>query len=101
MQRAARWDGVFPLQAGLGFKKMVSPDTMRAIAEYVRRYRLADGQFDLVHWGISDGDNPEDRAAVLDYQDAGVTWWLENVNAGRGSVARMRERIRKGPPIAE
>jgi hypothetical protein len=98
MQRAARWDGVFSLQTGLGFKKMVTPDTMKEIGDYVRQQRPNDEAFELVHWGVSSGNPAEDQSIVRAYRDAGVTWWLENIHAGRGSVNQMRERIRRGPP---
>lgn len=90
--------GAFPLQTGLGSKKMMTPETMEEIDNYVRQHRQDDGDFDLVHWGLSSGNNAEDQSLVRGYRDAGVTWWLENINQGRGSVKQMRERIRHGPP---
>jgi alkanesulfonate monooxygenase SsuD/methylene tetrahydromethanopterin reductase-like flavin-dependent oxidoreductase (luciferase family) len=98
MRRAAQWDGVFPLQTGLGSKKMVSLNTIKEITGYVRRNRPDDRDFDLVHWGLSTGDPPQDQDIIIPYMDAGVTWWLENLYPGRGSVKQMRERIRNGPP---
>jgi alkanesulfonate monooxygenase SsuD/methylene tetrahydromethanopterin reductase-like flavin-dependent oxidoreductase (luciferase family) len=98
MRRAARWDGAFPQQTGLGFKKMVSPDTMREIANYIQSYRSKEKEFDLVHWGLSKGNPEVDQAIVKAYEDAGVTWWLENFNPSRGSIKQVRERIRSGPP---
>lgn len=97
-QRAAQWDGVFPLQTGLGFKKMVSPETIKEIASCVHSYRTVERPFDIVHWGISSGVADADHAVMQAYQEAGVTWWLENINPGLGSVKQVASRIQAGPP---
>ena len=97
MRRAARWDGVFPLQTGLGSGRMMAPDVVRQIVRYVEEHRAVETPFDIVHWGLSSGDPADDRPLLQEYADAGVTWWLENVNLGRGSVRQMRDRIRAGP----
>ncbi|MVA75426.1 LLM class flavin-dependent oxidoreductase [Auraticoccus sp. F435] len=100
LRRASRWDGVFPLGRGLGFDQQMSPEDLAAVVELVRHHRSGLGTpYDVVHWGISTGtDLPADRELVARYEAAGATWWLENLNNQRGSVASQRERIRRGPP---
>lgn len=99
-RRAAAWDGVFPLESGLSFTQQMSPARIREALDYVQAHRPAGaGAYDLVHWGITPGDDPgADRALAESYAAAGVTWWLENFNNERGSIAEQRARIRKGPP---
>lgn len=98
-RRAARWDGVFPLGAGQGFLDMMTPDDMRDATAYVREHRSNDAPFDIVHSGITPGQNAaEDVEIVAPYVEVGVTWWLENITPTRGSLEKMRERIRRGPP---
>lgn len=104
-RRAARWDGVFPLNRN--DNEFLSPAQIREIVAVVRQQRQSDRPFDVAHSGFSDGKDP-DRAAcqVAAYQDAGVTWWLENINPfrfgwqmqGSWPVEAMRERILQGPP---
>jgi hypothetical protein len=43
-------------------------------------------------------DLKADRAAVKSYVHAGLTWYLEAINSGRGSIKQVRERIKIGPP---
>jgi alkanesulfonate monooxygenase SsuD/methylene tetrahydromethanopterin reductase-like flavin-dependent oxidoreductase (luciferase family) len=98
MRRAARWDGVFPLQSGLGAKRMMAPDVVREVVAYVQSQRTDETAIDVVHWGLSSVKREDDLRVVQAYAEAAVTWWLENINPGRGSIRQMRERIRSGPP---
>ena len=55
--------------------------------------------FDVTYVGETDGIDPAGEAATLaTYAEAGVTWWLENVQDQRGTPPQMRQRIRQGPP---
>lgn len=105
-RRAARWDGVFPLNKK--DDEFLSPEQVRDIFAFIRRQRdpgLPD--FDFAHSGCSSGDAPgRARDQVAPYAAAGVSWWLENVNPfrfgwrmnGPWPAAAMRERILQGPP---
>jgi alkanesulfonate monooxygenase SsuD/methylene tetrahydromethanopterin reductase-like flavin-dependent oxidoreductase (luciferase family) len=109
MRRAARWDGVYPLGQHLSMVEMLSPEEMAAVVAYVTDQRqqagLAGEPFAVAHYGISSGDDRSgDAQMVATYQEAGVTWWLENVIPERwGSwsewpVEAMTRRIEQGPP---
>jgi alkanesulfonate monooxygenase SsuD/methylene tetrahydromethanopterin reductase-like flavin-dependent oxidoreductase (luciferase family) len=105
MRRAARWDGVFPLQDGVGWDAQMSADAIREVVAYVRAQRADDTPFDVAHWGITTGtDAVADRATVATYAEAGVTWWLENILPARFGgwepwpLDAMRARIAAGPP---
>ncbi len=105
VRRAARWDGIFPL--------FDTRDPARAhrelleCVEYVQSHRTTDDPFDVVHSGITPGD---DRAKAVEivsrYERAGVTWWLEAIAPYRlgkdfdepWDLGPLRERVLQGPP---
>ncbi len=99
-QRAARWDGVFPLKAGGSYLEMLTPAEVQEIISYIKSQRPADdAPFDVLHAGLTPGHYPpEDAEIVVPYAQAGVTWWVERLNPVRGSLAQMRQRIEQGPP---
>lgn len=101
-RRAARWDGLFPLGRGLSFTEQMTPAAIAEAAAYARSHQTGERAavpFDLVHWGITAGDDPgADRDLVAGYAAVGVTWWVENFNNERGTLEAQRARIRKGPP---
>ena len=97
LRRAARWDGVFSLQSGSGFKKMMQPATVADVKDYVELHRSNQEPFEVIHWGISSGNPAEDQPVYEQYEAAGATWWLENFNPSRGSLKQLRSRISRGP----
>jgi len=98
-RRAANWDGAFPLGAGRSHLDMMTPDEIRQVVAYVKQQRTSPSPFDIVHAGLTPGENTsQDAETVLAYAEAGVTWWLENITPQRGPLETMRERIRSGPP---
>ena len=103
-RRAAQWNGAFPLERGLSFTQQMSPERIQEVLSYVQAQQPSGAgrsTYDLVHWGITTGeDTAADRALVETYQAVGVTWWLENFNNERGTIEEQRARIRKGPPRA-
>lgn len=104
-RRAARFDGVYPLNRDQ--EAFMTPEDYRQMLDLIARHRQVAGPFDVAHSGFSPGQDP-DRAAEITarYAQAGVTWWLENVNPwrfgwdmhGPWPVEAMRERILQGPP---
>ena len=68
---------------------------------------IGDEPFDVVVGGHTsiEGTN-DDTATVRRYNDAGATWWLEDVSPwafgwqweGPWPVDQMNDRIRAGPP---
>jgi alkanesulfonate monooxygenase SsuD/methylene tetrahydromethanopterin reductase-like flavin-dependent oxidoreductase (luciferase family) len=97
-RRAARWDGVMPGWDILGSPKQ-SPQEVRDMVAYIEAHRTSRGPFEVAHGGKTSSNSTEaDRQEVREYAEAGVTWWLEDLNPWRGPIAEMRERIRSGPP---
>jgi alkanesulfonate monooxygenase SsuD/methylene tetrahydromethanopterin reductase-like flavin-dependent oxidoreductase (luciferase family) len=98
-RRAARWDGVFPTREGVGHDQTMTPAELAEIVEYTRSHREAEGAFDVVLEGQTDGEDPaRDRELVEAYAEAGLTWWIEKLGWYRGSVEQVRSRIAAGPP---
>jgi alkanesulfonate monooxygenase SsuD/methylene tetrahydromethanopterin reductase-like flavin-dependent oxidoreductase (luciferase family) len=91
-RRAARWDGVCP-------ERLRTPADARAMVAYIRQHRSSDAPFDVVRFGdVPDGGPAEVRAALEQWADAGVTWWIAGCTARPGALEEMRQRIRRGPP---
>ena len=99
-RRAARWDGVIPLPRGRGKKDFLTPDEIREIIDYIRQHRTDDAPFDVCQSVSSAGKTlAEEKATVKPYMDAGVTWWIDFIYSGTGSVKKNKERIKAGPPL--
>ena len=97
-QRAARWDGVWPI----GRDVPLTPDDIREMLAYIQQGRTAGGAFDVVFGGETSGtDRAADAAKVAAYADAGVTWWVEGLSNWRGSIEDQRRRVQQGPPKLE
>jgi alkanesulfonate monooxygenase SsuD/methylene tetrahydromethanopterin reductase-like flavin-dependent oxidoreductase (luciferase family) len=86
--RAARWDGVFPLNREQP-EQPLPPDRLAECVEFVRARR--DGEpFDVV---VSlHGQDP------APYAEAGATWCLYGVDPWIDSLADARDRVEQGPP---
>jgi hypothetical protein len=66
---------------------------------YIHQHRTTDAPFDFCLSGVLPGKNIRgDKAMLSAYADAGVTWWLEFIYSGTGSIQKNTERIRFGPP---
>jgi len=102
MRRAARWDGVVPLSVALAETDPGAPiplgelEAVVALIGSERGGRGMDG-FDVVVNGSSSGDKANARDLHRRYAMAGATWWSENVNSWRGSVAEMLAVVQRGP----
>ena len=93
-RRAARWDGIIPLQRG-----DLQPSDIQHIIAYIKENRTSEEPFDIVKIGSTPGDNPtKGHKIVTPFASAGATWWLESLFTKRNSLEAMRQRIRQGPP---
>ena len=99
MRRAIRWDGILPQVQG-----ELTPDHVRAIADYVARERPAVAvglPFDIVSEGTSPADDPEAAAAKVEpWIEAGATWWME-ADWHAATVESVRRRILAYPSVAK
>jgi alkanesulfonate monooxygenase SsuD/methylene tetrahydromethanopterin reductase-like flavin-dependent oxidoreductase (luciferase family) len=94
-RRAARWDGVFPLELGAE-GGMVPLEAARypEMLAYVGAHRSAEEPLEVVASGVANGDH----GVVAPFERAGATWWIESDEGYPGWPERMLERIRSGPP---
>ena len=88
-ERAARWDGAFPLQKGAS----PCPGEIAKILDFVGSRRSEP--FEMVVTGETEPGRSSDVPA---YAGAGATWWLERLIEERGPFDAMRRRVRAGPP---
>lgn len=101
MRRAADWDGAFPIDRDGDLSEQLSlPDMADAIA-FLKGKRTTEQPFDVIHAGLSSGDQQLDTDLARQYAEIGVTWWLEHVYPDRWSVAELRRFIQAGPPRDE
>jgi len=106
MQRALRWDGVIPQAYGLDMadwaeyaKKRYAAD-IRAIRDYVAEHHRKPAKFDIVVQGFSSGKNiKRAREAVKPLEEAGATWYMENLWSFDEKA--ILARIKQGPPRSE
>jgi alkanesulfonate monooxygenase SsuD/methylene tetrahydromethanopterin reductase-like flavin-dependent oxidoreductase (luciferase family) len=98
LRRAIQWDGMLPSVAADPFGG-VPADTLREIRTWVEAHRNAEGPFDIVLEGVTDGaDEAATRARLAPLAEAGATWWIESRWDEGETVETLRERIRQGPP---
>ncbi|HYP41314.1 MAG TPA: LLM class flavin-dependent oxidoreductase [Chloroflexia bacterium] len=106
-RRAARWDGIFPIARDLDWADTLSPAHMAEIAALTLKYRESDEPFEMVVAGSTSGtDAVKDAELIVEYAQAGVTYWVENLAPhrygwdwdGPWPMEQLRERIRLGPP---
>ena len=106
MERAARWQGVFPAWAGgAEGSSGLSLDGLRTIVDELRSLRAEAGLpwegYDVVVEGDSHGDFGEVHGSPQPWEDAGATWWVESwwdVPDTPEGVDELRRRVSAGPP---
>jgi alkanesulfonate monooxygenase SsuD/methylene tetrahydromethanopterin reductase-like flavin-dependent oxidoreductase (luciferase family) len=99
-ERAARWDGMFPVTPpGTPHTGMLSPEDLRqAIAFTLNARSEGAGPFDVVIEGNTAEGGSRAAETVAPYADAGLTWWIEKLGWFRGSIDDVRARVHAGPP---
>lgn len=96
LARAARWDGVVPLNVTP--EPALPLDIVTALLGQLQG-RINDA-FDVVIAGTSPLDSVAAAQTVQPFGDAGATWWLETVDGQPGWHLALRERVLAGPPVA-
>jgi alkanesulfonate monooxygenase SsuD/methylene tetrahydromethanopterin reductase-like flavin-dependent oxidoreductase (luciferase family) len=98
LRRAARWDGAVPIKFDAdGAPTTMSPGDVAFVATTTSRDRRRDVPFDIVVSGQTAADEPLPRSAVLEYEGAGATWWLETTDGLPGWEEELSARIEAGP----
>ncbi len=98
MQRVLKCDGVLlEKQAAAGQGTDVMPADVREVQSFVQAKRTLTSPFDIVMQGKSHQLAPAQRQEVLlEWQAAGVTWWIEDMIAL--SEADAAARLQSGAP---
>jgi alkanesulfonate monooxygenase SsuD/methylene tetrahydromethanopterin reductase-like flavin-dependent oxidoreductase (luciferase family) len=99
VQRAARFDGFFPIYRTWDLDRLLRLDEFVEMVGAVRRARGGLAGFDLVTAGISAAGST-DRSILSAFADAGATWWLEVIEPRRGKLEELRAIVGAGPPRA-
>jgi alkanesulfonate monooxygenase SsuD/methylene tetrahydromethanopterin reductase-like flavin-dependent oxidoreductase (luciferase family) len=96
-RRAAQWDGILAICTE---DRAISPEEITDIKRYIASHRISQESFDIVVILWSDGiHNQEEHNEVERYENAGVTWWLEDLSMERfQTINDARTRLHKGPP---
>lgn len=105
LERAARWQGIFPAASGgPEGSSGLTVDALGEIVDRVRRMRAAAGLpwegYDVVVEGDSHGDFGDVHGPAQPWADAGGTWWVESwwdLPEGEAGVAELFRRIELGP----
>lgn len=89
LRRAARFDGWFADSADPE-RMTMTPGEVRASIESIGR----EPPFDVAVLGYSE---PGEQGLHSAYENAGVTWWIEQLHDRRGDAGAMLARIEAGP----
>jgi len=97
-QRAAQYDGVFPLKAGS--EDALSPNDYREIIKYIKQYRSSFDSYDIIKPIITTGIKKEDDWSFKNnFLNIGITWFVELIYPGRDSLDNIKKIISRGPPL--
>jgi len=93
-RRAAKLDGVVPLSED--YRNPLTPDNYRDMIEYMEKHGLRQ-PYDVVEISFDATKSDDKQRSILDFQDAGVNWWLELVSDWNGSYETIKAIIMQGP----
>jgi len=93
-KRAAKLDGVVPLSED--YRNPLTPDDYRNMIGYMKKHGLRY-PYDIVEISFDATKSSDKEISILDFQDAGVNWWLELVSDWNGGYEEIREIIMQGP----
>jgi alkanesulfonate monooxygenase SsuD/methylene tetrahydromethanopterin reductase-like flavin-dependent oxidoreductase (luciferase family) len=90
--RAARWDGMVPIRPGL---TLIPAEELAAVRDRITRLRGSAG-FDLVVWAGLESAEGEIAALLPEYQQVGVTWWIETARPEPDWWEHTQARVARG-----
>lgn len=93
-RRAVKLDGVVPLS--VDYSTPLTPDDFRNMMEYMKKHGLCE-PYDIVEISFDATKSSEKKRSILEFQDAGVNWWLELVSDWNGSFDKIKDIITQGP----
>ncbi|MGY5874994.1 MAG: LLM class flavin-dependent oxidoreductase [Candidatus Thorarchaeota archaeon] len=97
-KRAAKYDGVIPVHSQ--WPQVLSSNEFEQIAEIVKSERGTLDNYEVVASGQTSGtDRAKDTETLQPWAEAGMTWWIEDINGMRADLDDLKKRIRDGPPL--
>ena len=96
-RRAAKYQGVFPLK--LNSDDGLTPEEHISILAYIVKHGGNLDNYDVVRSIYSQGDTEKDK--WIEYEEAGVNYFLDCLDPWRGNVEYLFDRVRRGPPELE
>jgi alkanesulfonate monooxygenase SsuD/methylene tetrahydromethanopterin reductase-like flavin-dependent oxidoreductase (luciferase family) len=93
-KRAAKLDGVIPLS--VDYTNPLTPEDYCNMIEYLKNHDLCY-PYDIVKISFNIPEGNDKKRTILDFQDAGVNWWLELVSDWTGSYEKIKDIIMQGP----
>lgn len=98
MQRILKCDGLLPQKMNpAGEFEEVTLDDLRQMKSFIDTNRTLDTPFDYVMEGKTGGLDPyQVQAKLQEWEQAGVTWWVEGLWGANEEQAAAR--LRQGPP---
>lgn len=111
VRRAARWDGIFPVQVPQAIldgapvtaldwtQWWLKPADIAALSAELAALRSATTPFDIVASGrVAHQPQAQAREQVAAFAAAGASWWCEWVDEASGTFAATLAGIERGPP---
>ena len=91
LQRILKCDGILPEKLGAdGQPEPVTLDDIRQIKAFVDERRTLSAPFDIVITGKTQGMSPAERQdELMRWEEAGATWWIEDMFAEIGPIFRI------------
>ena len=93
-RRAAKLDGVIPLS--MDYREPLTPHDFRDMNTYMRKHGMS-APYDVVEISFDATKSNEKKRRIIDFQDAGVNWWLELVSDWNGGYEKIRDIITQCP----
>lgn len=90
--RAARWDGMVPIRPGL---TLIPAEELAAVRDRISRLH-GSADFDLVVWAGLESAAGEIEALLPEYQQVGVTWWIETARPEPDWWEHTQARVARG-----
>ena len=97
MRRILKCNGLLPQKMNSkGEFEQVTPDDLRQMKAYIDANRSLTTPFDYVAEGkTGELDPSQEKEKLLEWADAGATWWVEGLWEATEELAELR--LQKGP----
>jgi alkanesulfonate monooxygenase SsuD/methylene tetrahydromethanopterin reductase-like flavin-dependent oxidoreductase (luciferase family) len=97
IQRASRWDGMVPIRYSDDRLTRVSADDIADVRDRITVARGSIDGVDLVVWADVEPEPARLPQALVPYEQAGTTWWIESARPDeKGWQDGVRRRIAAG-----